>query len=122
MKIYSTSLTLLSFSKKLFLPRFLFLTLSFMLVNPSYADNVTVKQALTDLNITLPSFIVVDDDAVGVHFPAKFGGHKLNFAGSVDADALKEKKLVFTSSEQGKIDWKMLSVCRCLSSVNWACH
>jgi hypothetical protein len=106
MKIYSTSSPLLSFNKKFFLPRFLFLILSLMLVNPSYADNVTVKQALTDLNITLPSFIVVDDDAVGVHFPAKFGGHKLNFAGSVDADALKEKKLVFTSSEQGKIDWK----------------
>ena len=60
-----------------------------MLVNPSYADNVTVKQAFTELDITLPSFIVVDDDAIGLHFSAKFGGHKLNFAGTVDAEALK---------------------------------
>jgi hypothetical protein len=86
--------------------QFLLIILTFLMINPSYAETVTVKKALTDLGITLPSFIVVSDDAVGLHFPTKFGGHKLNFAGSVDAEALKQKKLIFTSSEQGKIDWK----------------
>ena len=71
------------------------------------AQQVTIKQALNDVGIKkLPAFIVVSDNAIGLHFPAKFGGHKLTFTGSVDADALKDKKFVFTSSEKGKIDWK----------------
>jgi hypothetical protein len=71
------------------------------------AQQVTIKQALNDVGIKkLPTFIVVSDNAIGLHFPAKFGGHKLTFTGSVDADALKDKKFVFTSSEKGKIDWK----------------
>ena len=71
------------------------------------AQQATIKQALKDVGIKkLPSFIVVSDNAIGLHFPAKFGGHKLNFTGSVDADALKDKKFVFTSNEKDKIDWK----------------
>jgi hypothetical protein len=84
------------------------IVLSLLLISKGIAaQQTTIQEALKDVGINkLPSFIVVSDNAVGLHFPAKFGGHKLTFAGSVDADALKDKKFVFTSSEKGKIDWK----------------
>ncbi len=79
-----------------------------VLVTNVYADDgkVTVKKALSEIGIKhLPKFIVVNDDGIGLHFPAKFGGHKLSFTGTVDPDALADKKLIFTSSEHGKIAW-----------------
>jgi hypothetical protein len=93
-----------SLTKQSFIPLIVFsLLLTSQVV---FAQKATIKQALNDAGIkNLPSFIIVSDNDIGLHFPAKFGGHKLTFTGSVDADALKDKKFVFTSSEKGKIDW-----------------
>jgi hypothetical protein len=107
LKITSNTLShfVTSITKHYFIPLIVF---SLLLISQGIAaQQVTIKQALESSGIKkLPSFIVVNDNAIGLHFPAKFGGHKLNFIGSIDADALEDKKFVFTSSEKGKIDWK----------------
>jgi hypothetical protein len=71
------------------------------------ATTTDVSSGLKSAGVAaLPAFLDAATDSITLHFPKALGGGELKFGGTVDADALAEKKFVFTTSEDGALTWK----------------
>ena len=65
-----------------------------------------VKAALTEVGMSaLPEFLDAATESITIKFPKALGGSTLKFGGTIDADALAEKKFVFTTSDAHKLTW-----------------
>ncbi|MCP3670777.1 MAG: hypothetical protein GY814_10160 [Gammaproteobacteria bacterium] len=51
----------------------------------------------------LPSFLDAATESITIKMPKHLGGKTLRFGGSIDAEALKEKKFIFQTSEEHKL-------------------
>ena len=72
----------------------------------AHAKTATVQAGLKDIGMAaLPEFLDAATESVTVNFPRSLGGGKLTFGGTVDADALTEKKFVFTTSDAHRLTW-----------------
>ncbi len=54
----------------------------------------------------VPDFLDAATEDITIKFPKSMGGGELTFGGTIDADALAEKKFVFTTSDDKKLTWK----------------
>ncbi len=65
-----------------------------------------VKDAFKEAGISaLPTFLDAATESITIKFPSALGGKRLTFGGTIDADALSEKKFVFTTSDEHKLKW-----------------
>ncbi|WP_420547513.1 hypothetical protein [Curvivirga sp.] len=72
----------------------------------SEEEKLDVKASLKEAGLsTLPIFLDAATEDITIKFPKVLGGGKLKFGGTIDADALQEKRFIFTSSEEGKLKW-----------------
>jgi len=70
------------------------------------ATKTDIKSGLTEVGIsTLPTFLDAATNDITIKMPKALGGKKLKFGGTIDADALKEKKFVFETSDDHKLYW-----------------
>lgn len=70
------------------------------------ATTTDVNAAFKEAGISvLPTFLNAATDNITLTFPKALGGSKLTFGGTIDANALAQKKFVFTTSEQHKLSW-----------------
>jgi len=70
------------------------------------AEKSDVSAAFKDVGISvLPTFLDVATEDITITFPKALGGSKLKFGGTIDAEALAEKKFVFTTSDEHKLTW-----------------
>jgi len=68
------------------------------------ADDVAA--ALKEAGVAaLPEFLDAATEPITIKFPKALGGGTLTFGGTIDADALAEKKFVFTTSDDHKLAW-----------------
>ena len=66
----------------------------------------TVTAGLKEIGMAaLPEFLDAATESITVRFPKALGGGTLKFGGTVDAEALAEKKFVFTTSDAHKLTW-----------------
>ncbi len=71
------------------------------------ATSTDVTSGLKSAGIAaLPTFLDAATDSITIDFPKALGGGTLKFGGTVDADALAEKKFIFTTSDKGALTWK----------------
>ncbi len=87
----------------------LFLAIS-MLLGASLAYGATtktdIKTGLKEVGVsTLPTFLDAATNSITIKMPKQLGGKTLKFGGTIDADALQEKKFVFTTSDKHKLSW-----------------
>lgn len=65
-----------------------------------------VSAGLKDVGMAaLPVFLDAATDSITLKFPKVLGGGTLKFGGTIDADALAQKKFVFTTSDNRKLTW-----------------
>ncbi len=65
-----------------------------------------IKSALIESGISaLPSFLDAATNDITIKMPKQLGGKTLKFGGTIDAEALQEKKFVFSTSEKHKLQW-----------------
>ena len=65
-----------------------------------------VRAALQQAGMSaLPEFLDAATDSITIKFPKVLGGGALTFGGTIDAQALTEKKFVFATSDDHKIQW-----------------
>jgi len=65
-----------------------------------------VKAALKDAGVAvLPTFLDAATEDITIKFPKELGGKTLKFGGTIDAEALTQKKFVFTTSDAHKVTW-----------------
>ncbi|HEX9701375.1 MAG TPA: hypothetical protein VGA19_00890, partial [Rhodospirillales bacterium] len=53
----------------------------------------------------LPEFLDAATESITIKFPKALGGGTLTFGGTIDANALTQKKFVFTTSDAHKLTW-----------------
>ena len=71
------------------------------------AAETSVTEGLKTVGMAvLPEFLDAATDSITLKFPNALGGGKLKFGGTIDADALAEKKFIFTTSDSGALVWK----------------
>jgi len=70
------------------------------------AEKSDISGAFKDVGISvLPTFLDAATEDITITFPKAMGGSKLKFGGTIDAEALAEKKLIFTTSEEHQLTW-----------------
>ena len=68
--------------------------------------NTDAKAALKSAGVAvLPTFLDAATNNISITMPKALGGKKLSFGGTIDADALAEKKFVFTTLDTKKLTW-----------------
>ena len=68
--------------------------------------SVAVTTGLKEVGMAaLPEFLDAATESITIKLPKVLGGGKLTFGGTIDADALAEKKFVFTTSDEHKFNW-----------------
>ena len=73
---------------------------------PAAAQATDAKAALKEAGVAvLPEFLDAATNSITIKFPKALGGGQLKFGGTIDADALKEKKFVFATSDAHKLTW-----------------
>ena len=78
-------------------------------LNPVFAQSTTedISASLKQAGVLkIPSFLNPSSGNITINFPKFMGGGKLKFAGTVDADELTNKRFVFSTTDDGKIQWK----------------
>ncbi len=65
-----------------------------------------IKAGLREAGMAaLPEFLDAATESITIKFPRALGGGTLKFGGTIDADALAEKKFVFATSDEHKLTW-----------------
>lgn len=66
----------------------------------------TIKEGLKEAGWTvLPEFLDAATENITIKFPKAMGGGKLTFGGTIDAEALREKKFVFDTADGKGVTW-----------------
>jgi hypothetical protein len=82
------------------------LILSSLLAVPVKAETSDARAALKEAGFAaLPEFLDAATSNITVKFPRSLGGSTLTFGGTIDAEALQEKRFVFTTSDEHKLNW-----------------
>jgi len=86
------------------------LSLLFFLSFSSHAEEANssdIKSALKEAGVSaLPEFLDAATNKITITMPKFMGGKKLTFGGTIDAEALAEKKFVFSTSDDHQLKWK----------------
>ena len=53
----------------------------------------------------MPTFLDAATENITIKFPKALGGGTLKFGGTIDADALRQKKFIFTTSDDKLLKW-----------------
>jgi hypothetical protein len=65
-----------------------------------------IKAGLREAGMAaLPEFLDAATENITIKFPRALGGGTLTFGGTIDADALAEKKFFFSTSDERKLTW-----------------
>ena len=92
--------------KVILLAGLLFAVTVFASAGLAQKKSVTVTTGLKEAGIsTLPDFLDAATESITIKFPKALGGGTLTFGGTVDAEALADKKFVFTTSDAHKLTW-----------------
>jgi hypothetical protein len=71
------------------------------------SKTATVQEGLKDIGMAaLPTFLDAATESITIKFPKELGGGTLKFGGTVDAEALAQKKFVFTTSDAHRLSWQ----------------
>jgi len=69
-------------------------------------SSTDTKAALKSAGVAaLPTFLNAATNSISITMPKALGGKKLSFGGTIDAEALAEKKFVFTTLATKKLRW-----------------
>lgn len=80
--------------------------LCLLLFSSLYVQATDIKSGLKEVGIsTLPTFLDATTNNITIKMPKILGGQKLTFGGTIDAEALQEKKFVFETSDEHKLTW-----------------
>ena len=85
-----------------------FFTAVSLSATPAFAQTktATVTDGLKEVGMAaLPEFLDAATESITIKFPKTLGGSTLKFGGTIDAEALAEKKFVFTTSDEHKLTW-----------------
>lgn len=94
------------FGRALTLPALLAISLAGTPGTSHAATSTDVKAGLAEVGFaTLPTFLDAATESITIKFPNELGGGKLTFGGTIDAEALQQKKFVFTTSDAKKLTW-----------------
>lgn len=90
--------------------RFFAVVIAVATLSASVAEAATrssdIRGGLREVGMAaLPEFLDAATESITIKFPRWLGGGTLKFGGTIDADALAEKKFVFETSENHKLNW-----------------
>ncbi|MCP4325973.1 MAG: hypothetical protein GY787_29900 [Alteromonadales bacterium] len=79
----------------------------FVSLNVQAESKTDVKTGFKEVGFsTLPTFLDAATESITIKMPKQLGGKRLRFGGSIDAEALQQKKFVFTTSDKHKLNWQ----------------
>ena len=88
--------------------RFLFYIVSLFLIagGAQAQTKTTIQEGLKEAGwATVPTFLDAATENITIKFPKALGGGTLKFGGTIDADALRQKKFIFTTSDDKLLKW-----------------
>ncbi len=69
-------------------------------------STASVQESLKKAGVSaLPKFLNAATNDITIKFPPALGGGRLKFGGTIDAEALLQKKFVFVTSDEHKLKW-----------------